>query len=85
MGVGGVGLSKAFAGVRALDSVDIQIGRGDIHALLGANGSGKSTLVKVLTGVYQPDRGEISVGSRSLPAIVSPHQAGQLGIAVVHQ
>jgi len=78
-------LSKAFAGVRALDSVDIQIGHGDIHALLGANGSGKSTLVKVLTGVYQPDRGTISVGSRSLPAIVSPHQAGQLGIAVVHQ
>ncbi len=85
MAVGGVGLSKAFAGVRALDSVDIQVGRGDIHALLGANGSGKSTLVKVLTGVYQPDQGQISVGSRSLPAIVSPHQAGQLGIAVVHQ
>ena len=86
MPVSGVGLCKSFAGVRALDSVDIQVGRGDIHALLGANGSGKSTLVKVLTGVHQPDRGEISVGpAHGLPAIVSPHQAGQLGVAVVHQ
>ena len=85
MAVCGAGLSKAFAGVRALDDVDIQVGRGEIHALLGANGSGKSTLVKVLTGVYQPDRGEIRVGQKTFPAIVSPHQAGQLGIAVVHQ
>lgn len=85
MAVIGSGLSKTFAGVRALDGVDIRIDPGQIHALLGANGSGKSTLVKVLTGVHPPDTGTIAVGSASLPAIASPHHARQLGIAVVHQ
>ena len=58
---------------------------GEIHALLGANGSGKSTLAKVLTGVYQPEAGEILIGKHAVATLSSPHQAAQLGIAVVHQ
>ena len=85
MSANGTGLTKTFAGIRALDGVDIELPNGAIHALVGANGSGKSTLVKTLTGVYRPDLGEIVVGQTRLPAILSPHQAGQLGIAVVHQ
>jgi ribose transport system ATP-binding protein len=85
MALSASGLIKAFAGIRALDNVAIDLGDGEIHALLGANGSGKSTLVKVLTGVYQPDSGTITVGGRQLPALTSPVQAAQFGIAVVHQ
>src|SRR5258708_1110351 len=76
---------KTFAGKRVLDGVDIAVADGEIHALLGANGSGKSTLVKILTGVYQPDGGEIVVGGERLQAIASPREANALGIAVVHQ
>jgi ribose transport system ATP-binding protein len=79
------GISKAFPGTRALDGVDLTVGAGEAHALLGANGSGKSTLVKTLTGVYQPDAGTIAVGERELTAIGSPTEANELGIAVVHQ
>jgi ribose transport system ATP-binding protein len=85
MTVAGTGITKVFGGKRALDAVDIDVADGEIHALLGANGSGKSTLVKILTGVYQPDGGEIAVGGRRMGAIPSPAQAGRLGIAVVHQ
>src|SRR4051812_6723738 len=85
MAVTGQDLTKTFPGTRALDHVGIAVGEGEVHALLGANGSGKSTLVKVLTGVYQPDSGTITVGERQLSAIASPNEAHALGIAVVHQ
>jgi ribose transport system ATP-binding protein len=85
MPVIGQALTKAFAGQRVLDGVDIVLASGEVHALLGANGSGKSTLVKILTGVYQPDAGRIHVGERGLTGIDSPHEANALGIAVVHQ
>lgn len=79
------GLTKIFAGRKVVRDVDLKVRAGAIHALLGANGSGKSTLVKLLTGVYRPDGGTIAVGGRQLPSIASPHAAGALGIAVVHQ
>jgi ribose transport system ATP-binding protein len=85
MAISGHDLSKAFPGTRALDHVDISVDEGEVHALLGANGSGKSTLVKVLTGVYQPDAGTITVDERRMAAIASPNEANALGIAVVHQ
>jgi ribose transport system ATP-binding protein len=85
MALSATGLIKEFAGVRALDNVAIDLRDGEIHALIGANGSGKSTLVKVLTGVYQPDHGTITVGARQRPGLASPVQAAQSGIAVVHQ
>lgn len=85
MAVSGEKLTKSFAGIRVLDGVDISLSRGEVHALLGANGSGKSTLAKVLTGVYQPDAGSITVGGKTFQSIPSPHDATALGIAVVHQ
>jgi ribose transport system ATP-binding protein len=85
MTVAGEQITKAFAGKRVLDAVDIDIAAGEVHALLGANGSGKSTLVKILTGVYGADGGTIVVGGRRLNTISSPAQANKLGIAVVHQ
>jgi ribose transport system ATP-binding protein len=85
MSIAGEKITKAFAGKRVLDGVDISIGDGEVHALLGANGSGKSTLVKILTGVYEADGGVIQVAGRRLNTIASPGQANKLGIAVVHQ
>lgn len=53
------GITKAFPGVKALDSVDFSVKRGEVHCLIGANGAGKSTLMKVLSGAYVEDEGEI--------------------------
>ena len=53
------GISKQFPGVLANDHVSVQVGAGEIHALLGENGAGKSTLVKMIYGIMQPDQGEI--------------------------
>jgi ribose transport system ATP-binding protein len=78
-------LSKRFPGTLALDDVSVRLADGEVHALLGANGSGKSTLARTLTGVYQPDGGEIEVGGERFAEISSPVLARKLGIAVVHQ
>src|SRR6266571_614525 len=56
------GIHKAFVGVKALDDVDFRLFPGEVHALMGENGAGKSTLIKVLTGVYSIDAGEIVLG-----------------------
>lgn len=78
------GIGKTFAGVTALDKVDLAIRRGEIHALVGQNGAGKSTLVKILTGVYAATSGEIFVDGE--PArISSPVDAEAAGIVIVHQ
>ncbi|SBW16458.1 sugar ABC transporter ATP-binding protein [Brucella sp. 10RB9215] len=55
------GIAKTFPGVRALDDVNIALYPGKVTALIGENGAGKSTLVKILTGIYQPDEGEILI------------------------
>jgi ABC-type sugar transport system ATPase subunit len=78
------GIVKDFPGQRALDHVSLTVRRGEIHALLGENGAGKSTLIKIVTGVYQPDAGEILVEGRPV-RFGSPHDAQAAGIAVVHQ
>src|SRR5947207_4632288 len=78
------GLTKAFPGVRALDGVDFTLRRGEIHALMGANGAGKSTLIKVLTGVYRRDAGEILFDGQSIDPR-SPGEAQRMGISTVYQ
>lgn len=78
-------VSKTFGGVRALDGVAFEVGRGEIHCLAGENGSGKSTLIKIVTGVYQPEPGaEMSYFGKP-EARVSPHAARAHGIAVIWQ
>jgi simple sugar transport system ATP-binding protein len=78
------GMGKRFPGVVALNGVDFTVRAGEIHALLGENGAGKSTLIKILTGVYAPDAGEISLGgARIAPA--SPKEAERCGISTVYQ
>lgn len=77
-------LSKSFPGVRALDNCQFELLPGEVHALMGENGAGKSTLMKVLSGVYQKDEGEILVDGR-LVDIPDPRAAQALGIGIVHQ
>ena len=78
------GIDKVFPGVKALQGVDFTLCSGEIHALMGENGAGKSTLIKVLTGVYPKDGGEIFLGDRSV-AIRSPQDAQNMGISTVYQ
>lgn len=77
-------ISKAFAGVPSLKSVSFEVRRGEIHSLLGANGAGKSTLMKILSGAYSKDHGEISIDGESAQ-ISSPQHAKALGIQTVYQ
>ncbi len=78
------GIRKQFPGVVALDDVSLRLRAGEIHALLGENGAGKSTLIKILTGVYQPDQGEIRLDGSPV-RFASPRSALAAGISVVHQ
>ena len=78
------GLSKRFPGVKALSNVDFQLKRGEIHALMGENGAGKSTVIKVLTGVYKRDAGEIIYNGTPFDCN-SPLQAQEAGISPVYQ
>ncbi|MBR6477061.1 MAG: sugar ABC transporter ATP-binding protein [Lachnospiraceae bacterium] len=77
-------IEKRFPGVLALNGVDFTLRKGEIHALMGENGAGKSTLIKVLTGVYQMDGGEIKVEGQSI-SIRSPQDAQNNGISTVYQ
>ena len=79
-------IHKSFPGVRALQAVDFTLCEGEIHALMGENGAGKSTLIKVLTGVYEKDEGEIYLkGMEKAAVIKSPRDAQNLGISTVYQ
>nr|WP_325185970.1 sugar ABC transporter ATP-binding protein [uncultured Oscillibacter sp.] len=80
------GICKYFPGVRALQDVDFTLRRGEIHALMGENGAGKSTLIKVLTGVYPKDGGEVRIEGVEGPAVIrSPQDAQNAGISTVYQ
>jgi ribose transport system ATP-binding protein len=76
--------SKRYPGVRALSEVDLRVGRGEIHAVLGENGAGKSTLMKVIAGSVRPDAGQMTVDGRPVP-FGSPDAARANGIAMVYQ
>ncbi|HBK58016.1 MAG TPA: D-xylose ABC transporter ATP-binding protein [Spirochaetaceae bacterium] len=77
-------LSKAFPGVQALKDVQFDLYPGEVHTLVGENGAGKSTLMKILSGVYQRDSGEILVGGKPVE-IHNPRAAQRLGISIIHQ
>jgi rhamnose transport system ATP-binding protein len=77
-------ISKSFPGVQALDSVDFDCRRGEVHALIGENGAGKSTLMKILGGIYHPDAGELNYKDGRVETF-SPHHAQGIGIALIHQ
>lgn len=79
-------IHKSFPGVKALQGVDFTLRKGEIHALMGENGAGKSTLIKVLTGVYGKDEGEIFLeGKEGAITIHSPQEAQKVGVSTVYQ
>ena len=78
------GICMAFPGVRALQDVNFTLRKGEIHALMGENGAGKSTLIKVLTGVYQKDSGEIDIENKRI-SFRSPQDAQENGVGTVYQ
>ena len=78
------GISKSFPGVRALHDVSLELTAGSVTALIGENGAGKSTLVKILTGIYQADEGEIRLDGQPV-RLDSPHAASEHGITAIHQ
>ena len=77
-------LDKSFPGVRALQDVSFELRAGEVHALMGENGAGKSTLMKILSGVYTKDGGEILLDGQAID-IKGPAQANALGICIIHQ
>ena len=77
-------ISKVFPGVRALNKVNFALHKGKICALVGENGAGKSCLVKILSGVYQPDEGEIFLQGKKI-VIPDPYQAQRMGVSTVYQ
>ncbi|MED8813034.1 MULTISPECIES: sugar ABC transporter ATP-binding protein [Escherichia] len=77
-------ITKRFPGVLALNDVQFTLRRGEVHALLGENGAGKSTLMKILSGVYQPDEGEIVFEDQSV-SFSEPLSAQRVGITIIHQ
>jgi ABC-type sugar transport system ATPase subunit len=79
-----VGVTKYFGGVRALESVSLDLIPGEVVALVGDNGAGKSTLVKILSGIYQPDAGSIWLGDTEVRQL-DPGRAREFGIETVYQ
>ncbi len=77
-------ITKGFPGVQALRDVQLEVRRGEIHALMGENGAGKSTLMKILAGIYHPDNGTIEIDGQ-LVSIDTPGKARALGISIIHQ
>ncbi len=78
------GVSKEFPGVKALNNVHFDLNEGEVHAIVGENGAGKSTLMKILSGIYKKDSGEIIYRGKSVN-IPNPFEAQRLGISIIHQ
>ena len=78
------GIVKDFPGQRALDKVDFDVRRGEVHALIGENGAGKSTLIKILAGVYWQDEGDILIDGEKRE-ISNSIDSQALGLSFIHQ
>ena len=78
------GIGKTFPGVKALEGVNLTVREGQVHALLGENGAGKSTLIKILSGAYSKDEGEIFFEGKPVE-IRGPHDAQALGISTIYR
>ena len=78
------GIDKSFPGVHALDHVDFEVRKGEVHALMGENGAGKSTLMKVLTGIYTKDEGTITYNGKEVE-FHNAREAQDAGVVIVHQ
>lgn len=77
-------IQKSFGGVHALKGVNLDIKQGEIHCLAGENGCGKSTLIKIISGFYQPDAGEIEISGQKYP-VMTPSDAIKAGVQVIYQ
>lgn len=77
-------ISKSFPGVQALDKVIFEVNKSEVHALVGENGAGKSTLIKILSGVYSQDSGQIIYRGKAIN-IKNPREAKNLGISTIYQ
>ena len=77
-------ISKSFPGVKALDNVSLRLNEGEVLALVGENGAGKSTLIKIITGIYTPDEGEVYLYSKKV-TMANSRKAFENGINAVHQ
>lgn len=84
LGFAAHGISKRFGATQALDDVSLRVRPGEIHAVLGENGAGKSTLVKIMSGLLEPDSGNLTIDDRPIAGL-SPRVAFEKGIVVVHQ
>ena len=78
------GITKTFPGVRALDNVDLELRAGETHILLGENGAGKSTLMKILSGAYAPDAGEVYIDGQKVE-VFNPRAAQRMGVSIIYQ
>ena len=77
-------ISKTFVGVKALDNVDLTIGKGEIHCLIGENGSGKSTLIKVIGGIHKADSGTVSIEGNVLSG-KDAIESIRAGVQIIYQ
>ncbi|MGV8988835.1 MAG: sugar ABC transporter ATP-binding protein [Cypionkella sp.] len=78
------GITKSFPGVKALDSVDFEVGQGEVHALLGENGAGKSTLLKILAGAQSSDAGTIKISGETV-TLANPQDSQKYGVVTIYQ